>query len=85
MESCIYHCNGDGEPVSYRWHVSKPPIKFLFAFESDVKQMTHTLLPIAYAGPISHWIPIYKEQAIVWEVEDNYQETNLSESHGNPR
>ena len=35
--------------------------------------MTHTLLPIAYAGPISHWIPICKEQAIVWEVEDNYQ------------
>ena len=35
--------------------------------------MTHTLLPIAYAGPISHWIPICKEQTIVWEVEDNYQ------------
>ena len=35
--------------------------------------MTHTLLPIAYAGPISHWIPICKEQAIIWEVEDNYQ------------
>ena len=29
--------------------------------------MTHTLLPIAYAGPISHWIPICKEQAIVWK------------------
>ena len=45
--------------------------------------MTHTLLPIAYAGPISHWIPICKEQAIVLEIEQ-LSETNLSESHGNP-
>ena len=35
--------------------------------------MTHTLLPLAYAGPISHWIPICKEQSILWEKEDYYQ------------
>ncbi len=35
--------------------------------------MTHTLLPLAYAGPIAHWIPICKQQPILWEVEDFYQ------------
>lgn len=35
--------------------------------------MTHTLLPLAYAGPIAHWIPICKQQNIIWEVEDFYQ------------
>ena len=35
--------------------------------------MTHTLLPLAYAGPISHWVPICKQQPILWEVEDFYQ------------
>ena len=35
--------------------------------------MTHTLLPLAYAGPIAHWIPIRKQQNIIWEVEDYYQ------------
>ena len=35
--------------------------------------MTHTLLPLAYAGPIAHWIPICKQQPILWEAEDFYQ------------
>ena len=35
--------------------------------------MTHTLLPLAYAGPIAHWVPICKQQPILWEVEDFYQ------------
>lgn len=35
--------------------------------------MTLTLLPLAYAGPIAHWIPICKQQPILWEVEDFYQ------------
>ena len=35
--------------------------------------MTHTLLPLAYAGPIAHWIPICKQQPILLEVEDFYQ------------
>jgi hypothetical protein len=35
--------------------------------------MTHTLLPLAYAGPIAHWVPICKQQTILWEVEDYYQ------------
>jgi hypothetical protein len=35
--------------------------------------MTHTLLPLAYAGPISHWVPICKQQPILWEIEDFYQ------------
>ena len=35
--------------------------------------MTNTLLPLAYAGPIAHWIPICKQQPILWEVEDFYQ------------
>ena len=35
--------------------------------------MTLTLLPLAYAGPIAHWIPICKQQPILWEAEDFYQ------------
>ena len=35
--------------------------------------MTHTILPLAYAGPIAHWVPICKQQPILWEVEDFYQ------------
>jgi hypothetical protein len=35
--------------------------------------MTHTLLPLAYAGPIAHWVPICKQQPTLWEVEDFYQ------------
>ena len=35
--------------------------------------MTHTLLPLAYAGPISHWVHICKQQPILLEVEDFYQ------------
>ena len=38
--------------------------------------MTLTLLPLAYAGPIAHWIPICKQQPILWEVEDFYQKQN---------
>ena len=35
--------------------------------------MTHTLLPLAYAGPIAHWVPICKQQPTLWEAEDFYQ------------
>ena len=35
--------------------------------------MTHTLLSLAYAGPIAHWVPICKQQPILWEVEDFYK------------
>ena len=34
--------------------------------------MTPTLLPLAYAGPIAHWVPICKQQSIIWEVQDFY-------------
>ena len=35
--------------------------------------MTHTLLSLAYAGPIAHWVPICKQEPILWEVEDFYK------------
>ena len=35
--------------------------------------MKKILLPLAYAGPIAHWIPICKQQPIIWEIEDFYQ------------
>jgi hypothetical protein len=35
--------------------------------------MTPTLLSVAYAAPVSHWIPLCKEESVIWEVEDFYQ------------
>ena len=35
--------------------------------------MPHSLLRLAYAGPIAQWVPICKQQPILWEVEDFYQ------------
>ena len=48
-------------------------IKFLYVFVSVLKSNDPHPTSLAYAGPISHWVPICKQQPILWEVEDFYQ------------
>ena len=67
--------NGDGEPVSYRWHFLAIIVAYqvFIRFRKRLKNNDPYPTPPCLCWAIAHWVPICKQQPILWEVEDFYQ------------